>query len=220
VLRWAPGVVVALFAIDLLTVSRPIFAHAFPIDPIDVDAGVFHQREFTPYAAQLHRQTHGSLALHPASRRPRHSLTANLPAVRANFGVLRTMSANRDAAPAAALPDLAGVLTLEHFADVQGKEPELIEWTPNVLRVRVDPTRAGHLVVNANFDPGWHAEARGQPLVVVRDSSGRLSVALPSGQAEVRIRYHSTSQRWGFFVSVLGLGGLVACVLGGSPPRE
>lgn len=216
VLRWAPAVAVALFAIDLLSVSRPVFAHAFPTDPIPVASGTFHQRAFTPYAARLYRQTHGSLALHPGSVRPRHAITANYPAVVANFGVLHTLSGNRNDTPAAARPDTGGVLTLEHTADARGMQPELIEWTPNRLRIRVDPARGGRLVVNANFDHGWHAESDHHPLVVSPDPSGRLSVALVSGQSEVVFRYHSSPARWGALVSVLGLGGLAVCYSRGS----
>jgi hypothetical protein len=193
--------VVAL-GVDLFWVSRPIFAYAFPIEPIAVEPGPFHQLETSPFADELHRRAerHGSLPRRP--RRQVYSLSSDLPAVMANVGTLDTYTGQpfRNFAQA----DEGDTLGLTQLRGAAGEPPRLVFWSPNELRVTVDPARGGWLLVNHNFHRGWTATGDGAP-IETRRHRGRLAAVLPEGVREVSFRYRSRSARLGAALSLLSL---------------
>lgn len=198
----ALGSAVVLLALDLLWVSRPIFAYAFPIEPIPVEAGTFHQVYSSPFRKQvrLPAESYGRLPTRPRFKTRTSSL--NLAGVRANLGTLHTYTGHLY--PVRALPDEDDTLGLEQVRAADGRPPRLVRWSPNELRVEVDPERGGRLVVNQNFQRGWSASGDGQPLEV-GPHEGRLAAELVPGVRRVVFRYRSLAARIGAGVSTISL---------------
>ena len=72
-------------------------------------------------------------------------------------------------------------------------EVKLIRWTPDKLSYAVDTPTSNTLVVNQNFDTGWHLRA-GVGWIVAID--GLLAVAMPPGKQTITLVYRPIS----FFV--------------------
>jgi hypothetical protein len=217
--RAALAAVVLLLALDLLWVSRPIFAYAFPIEPILVEGGPFHQVPSSPFRKEvrLAAERHGRLPTRPGLQL--HTLTSDLAGVRANLGTLDTYTGQRF--PVSALPDEGDTLGLEQVRAADGRPPRLVHWSPNELRIDVDPGRGGQLVVNQNFQRGWSASGDGKPLEV-GPHEGRLAAELVPGVREVVFRYRSLAARIGAGVSAVSLGLLILAWLrlGRTRPSE
>ena len=209
-LRWVPAVLVFGLVVDLVLVSRPLFGHAFPIAPIPLKPGPFHQVRHSPFEAAYFERVKLRVGVRPFSNVPRHSLTANLPAVRSNLGVLDTDAGTRTLTPVRARPDPGAQLAVVHRSLVPGAAPRLLRWSPNELRIEVDPRRGGRLVVNQNHHRGWIASGAGRALRVVPHSSGLLAVELEPGVSEVELRFRSIPARWGAGVSLVAAGAAAA----------
>ncbi len=82
-------------------------------------------------------------------------------------------------------------------------------WSPNELVVHVTMARAGRLLVNQNWHPGWRASVGN----VVSDE-GLLAVDLPPGEADVTLRFRPRSALTGAVVSLVALVALAALALG------
>ncbi len=204
--RAALGAFLALLAGDLLWVSRPIFRHAFPLEPIAVESGSFHQVATSPFTDAYIRATQAAGPLPTRPLKLVHSLSSDLPCVLANIGTLDTYTGQPFGA--FARPDAGDTLTLEQRDGNPGMPPRLLYWSPNELRVEVDPQRGGLLVINHDFHSGWRAEADGVEIQVLADH-GRLAVALPEAAREITLRWRSMSARIG---AALGLASLFVCV--------
>jgi len=77
---------------------------------------------------------------------------------------------------------------------------ERLRWSPSSIAFHVALSRPGTLVVDQNFDRGWHA-TRGTP--VSRD--GLLALELPAGDHQLRL-YHRPQGFWlGLSLSIAGL---------------
>jgi hypothetical protein len=195
--RAALAAFVALLAVDLGSVSRPVYRLAFPVDPIAVEPGPFHQVARSPFTDAYVRATEHAGPLPTRPLRPVHSLSSDLPGVRANLGTLDTYSGQPF--PGFARPDAGDSLTLTQ----EGGEPRLVDWSPNALRIEVSPG-GGRLVINHDFDPGWRADADGAaiPVHAVR---GLLAVDPPPDARVVTLRWRSTSARGGAAVTLASL---------------
>jgi uncharacterized membrane protein YfhO len=77
-----------------------------------------------------------------------------------------------------------------------------------VLLQGTDP-RSGHLLISENWYPDWQATVDGKPGVVRRADHALLSVDLPSGAREVRLRFDSPAYAEGKLITLGAL--LVAC---------
>lgn len=231
--RAAPGIArVALAALvvglgtDLLLVSRPLMAQAFPIEPPTVQEAPFHQVVISPYWPWYQEHLLGDLATRPIPPPGTRALqrtglavytaSANFPAVRANVGVLRTTDGggNVEKVGARADPDRLGV----HQIGIDGV-PRKVEftWSPNELRAGVDPALEGWLVVNQNHHPGWRANSSaGDLAVTARD--GRLGVELPMGIDEVTLHFEWAPWRMGVWISAFAL--VVTVAMMAADPRH
>ncbi|WP_214408578.1 alpha-(1-_3)-arabinofuranosyltransferase domain-containing protein [Sphaerisporangium fuscum] len=82
------------------------------------------------------------------------------------------------------------------------------EWTDSERRVQVSAATAGYLLVNENFNAGWHAYAGGRELTPARLDGWRQAWALPAGTSgTVTIRYRPDA------VYRAGLAAGAACAL-------
>jgi hypothetical protein len=83
---------------------------------------------------------------------------------------------------------------------------ELVEWTPNRLRLRTDLPASRVVVVNMNHHRDWSAEGG-----TVRPWKGLLAVRVPAGQREVILTYRP---RRILLYAVMTLIGLLSCGIG------
>jgi hypothetical protein len=210
--RWrvALAPLVMMMALDLLWVSRPIFAYAFPVEPIATDASAFHQVRRSPYKGRLRIQGEHQRQLPVRPSLPVHSLSSDFAGVRSNIGTLATYTGVFPRVNAR--PDAGNSLGLEQHPPSSREPPRLSYWSPNELRIEVDPGRGGELVVNHNFGPAWSATGDGRSLTV-KSHAGRLSALLEPGVREVVFRYRSPPARFGATVSAVSLAVLVLGVL-------
>ncbi len=204
--RAALGAVVLVLALDLLWVSRPIFVYAFPIEPVPVESGPFHQVSSSPFRRQMRLAAGRQWRLPTRPQLMLYTATSDLAGVRANLGTLDTYTGQRF--PVSALPDEGDTLGLEQLRAADGRPPRLVHWSPNELRIEVDPGRGGQLVVNQNFQRGWSASGDGKPLEV-GPHGGRLAAELVPGVREVVFRYCSLPTSVGAGVSAVSLGLLI-----------
>lgn len=80
---------------------------------------------------------------------------------------------------------------------------------PQSLDVAVRRDSPGLLIVSMAWTPGWQAELNGSPVPVYRVDHALLGVYLPAGDNVVRLRYDPAGWRWGRWVSLIGLAGLL-----------
>lgn len=199
--RWlASAAAAALLAwsADMILVSRPLMAQAFPLEPLQVTRGRFHQKADNPYAEALS----AALPFEHSSRpyTSGHSMTADLPAVLANHGVLNGVL-NQIPHPVSAVADANGAAPgAIQRSKVEGRPPERSYWSPNHIVFEVDPERAGTLVLNQNFEANWRARSGGQDLRVFA-RKGRQAAKLLKNQTSVSFYYESRLFSWGAWVS-------------------
>lgn len=93
----------------------------------------------------------------------------------------------------------------EYVADPADGQAKRVSWSPNAITVAVTMARAGRLLVNQNWHPGWRASV-GE----VTSDDGLLSVDLPPGEHRVTLSFRPRSALVGVVVSVLALGSLLA----------
>ena len=90
-------------------------------------------------------------------------------------------------------------------------------WTPREIRLDVDATGAGRVLVSTKLYPGWTCDVDGAPGDVRRGNLGFPAVLVPSpGKHTVTLRYEPLSFRIGAIVSLAALATtLLLLVLGG-----
>ncbi|NRA01008.1 MAG: hypothetical protein HRU00_00255 [Myxococcales bacterium] len=205
-LKWLPIALLAGLALDLFFVSQPLFRHAFPIEAIPVERVPFHQRLESPFAQDYIDRVTLPLGSRPFWEERVYSPSSNFPAVRAGFGVLGTLTGAREQAVMGARPDPGGQFSIGQVSAVAGEEPRLIEWSPNLIRVRVDPARGGKLALNQNFHEGWRARSGERTLQVIPTLRQALAVELEPGLSEITLSFETPSRRLGAWVSLLAAG--------------
>jgi hypothetical protein len=87
----------------------------------------------------------------------------------------------------------------EHYLVGPGTS-RTVAWTPNALTYAVEVPEPALLVVNQNFDPGWHIAA-GEGAVVAHD--GLLAVRLPAKAQDVTVAYRGDRFREGLAITLL-----------------
>lgn len=199
--RIALGLVLTAWACDLLSVSRPVFAYAFPFEALPIEMGSFRQVARSPFEHSL-RAAPGMRRLPQRPLEARHSLSTDYPGVRANLGTLDTYSGQPF--PVFAHPDAGSGPTLGVRGGEGPASAVLRRWSPNELVVALDAARGGELLVNHDHHPNWSAQSAGRNLPV-RSEAGRLVVGLDGAGAEVRLRYRSAPARVGLGISLASL---------------
>jgi hypothetical protein len=199
--RWLPSVAAAAllaWSVDMILVSRPLMAQAFPLEPLQVTRGRFHQKADNPYAEALRV----ALPFEHTSRpyTSSHSMTADLPAVLANHGVLNGVFKQIPHAVSAVADANGAAPGAIQRSKVKGRPPERSYWSPNRIVFEVDPERGGALVLNQNFEPNWRARSGGQDLRVF-SAKGRQAAKLVKNQTSVSFHYESRLFSWGTWVS-------------------
>lgn len=89
---------------------------------------------------------------------------------------------------------------------------QIVQDLPDVVRVAVEPSRPGQLVLADTFFPGWTARVDGNEREIVRANLAFRAVAVAPGDRLVEFRYEPLWHRIGFWVS--GSSGLLLLALG------
>jgi hypothetical protein len=88
----------------------------------------------------------------------------------------------------------------EYLADERSGTAKRIDWSPNRVDVAVELERAGTLLINQNYHPGWHSSV-GR----VIDANGLIGVELPKGKHRVRVRFRPRSAVFGGAITLAAL---------------
>lgn len=99
----------------------------------------------------------------------------------------------------------------------------IIEYVPGAARVEARAPSGGYLVFSETFSPGWVASVDGKAVTTLRGDYNLVTVPLPPGRHEVRLRYRPLSVIAGGAISAATVLGLLAAALPfrrrcGSPP--
>ena len=189
-----PAAIALAAVIDLAWVNGEIFRVAFSIPPIETN---LHE-DFAHYRRSPHLIRYQKTALYPVHP---NWPGATFPAILENRGVLstyRTVGGRVHAIP---------LESIRHRGEawMQGASREALldtEITPNSLRARTDG-RAGRVVFNVNYDPGWRSRTPGTSAVFA--SNGLVAVDVTEGTRALRIDYRPTSFVWGATISLASL---------------
>ena len=110
-------------------------------------------------------------------------------------------------------PDTASVVpdSLRRPLPSSAVQASVSEWAPGRMTVLLQGTdpAPGHLLIAENWYLDWGATVDGKPGVVRRADHALLSVDLPSGAREVRLKYDSPAYARGKLISLVSL--LAAC---------
>lgn len=90
--------------------------------------------------------------------------------------------------------------------NLEGGSAQLLDYRPSHFLVGVDSTRAGHLVIPMQYQPGWQATVDGEPMKLQLVDGVMPSVALPAGRFEVELRYRPPLLWPGLATTVLAFG--------------
>ncbi|HSQ67041.1 MAG TPA: hypothetical protein VLM85_27675 [Polyangiaceae bacterium] len=191
----------AYVALDVgLEAQRPLVgAFARKMAPIEEKTTGFHQERSAP----------SSLRYDVSDWAP-----PAMPAMRANVGLLECEtflgldSYYRDrkgripglGAHAQGDPEYRGEV---YFADGRG-DAQILSWTPNEVVVHYDGATAGDvLVMNQNWDPGWHADGGAIPWVDL------VATHVPGPRGEITFRYRPRFLWLGILVFTATVAALV-----------
>ncbi|MCL4557437.1 MAG: YfhO family protein [Deltaproteobacteria bacterium] len=82
------------------------------------------------------------------------------------------------------------------------------EYAPNRIKMRVDTSSPGLLVISNTYFPGWHAYIDGRGTRVIRADYAFQGVFVPGGRHEVRLDYMPLSFVIGLILSLAGLAAI------------
>ncbi len=192
--------IAALIGIELGFVNGEIFRVAFSIPPIAIESQAdFQHMQRSPYLKRY--QATALYAVHP------NWPGATFPAILENRGVLRTY--RTIGVPTKALASTSPIYRGEAFMTGEPRDAvRSFAWSPNHMTVDTDG-RAGKIVFNQNFDPGWRALTQGTSAPITED--GRLAVKVEQGTTRIEVTYRPPLCFIGAFLSATTLG--LLCLL-------
>ncbi|MBF0286416.1 MAG: hypothetical protein HQM14_01245 [SAR324 cluster bacterium] len=200
----AHGVVVMLIVFvlgDLFLVNRGTFTDAFPIPPMTFEKpGDFVQVTSIPkYDAKgvLKGKDHVFSAW-----------SALYPAFLLNMGTIHYDCFGNPDIPKNAIPANSSAYRGEVFLqDTQGNVM-IDDWTPNRLKIAVNVSSTGYVVVNQNYYSGWHVDD-GRP---IEKWNGLLAIKVSPDDNMIELYYRPVSFVIGALVSLLTIALLVLLV--------
>jgi hypothetical protein len=200
-----PGAVVALIvaivALDLFFVTRPIYRSAYSIPPIETIPFSSFQQVGRLETYDAHGFTGGT------EWKEYGSWGAQYPALLMNLGTVECYEPAYVPIHAAAMgsPGYRG----EVYLDGGAGTVTTAYWSPNRLRYALDVREPAVLVVNQNYYSSWRAHD-GRP---VTPHNGLLSVEVGPGDRFVELRYRRASFTVGLAVSAMSWIGLIAILI-------
>ncbi|MFO7775988.1 MAG: YfhO family protein [Candidatus Hydrogenedentota bacterium] len=90
-----------------------------------------------------------------------------------------------------------------------GARIEIVQREPEEIRMNVEASSPGVLVLADQYHPGWRAEANGESVPIVRANGIFRGVCLEAGTHELRLTYAPPALQVGLWISITGLSLLV-----------
>lgn len=114
-------------------------------------------------------------------------------------------------------PDTASIAGASSSVSIPDPTPvtaRLTHWEPGAMTVALEgsDTRITYLLVAENWYPDWKATVDGAVVPTHRGNFAMLSVALPPGAREVRLRFDMDAYRQGRLITVVSLLGALGFV--------
>lgn len=118
--------------------------------------------------------------------------------------------------PVTMSPLLRGDLAQEEYVpDPTVGAAKRVSWSPNKIVVHASMAKAGRLLVNQNWHPGWRAS-----IGTVLSEEGLLAVDLPAGDSDVTLSFKPMSAVAGGTVTLVALLALALLTFGKIPFRR
>ncbi len=189
-----PGLLVALQALDQLSVNAPVFRVAFSVPPQPVAA----RAEFAHHRRSPFEQAYREAALYPVwDNWP----NATFPTTLGNAGVIDCYG-DLDFPRRAIAFDDPGYPGKEAWGASPGVRVEAVALTPNRVAVRTSGA-GGRVVVNQNHQRGWRADGDG--VSEVTSHAGLVSTVVAPGERTTVFRFAPASFRIGAAISLAAL---------------
>ncbi|MFK7894992.1 MAG: hypothetical protein AB8G23_04100 [Myxococcota bacterium] len=173
--------IVGLVGLELALINGALFRVAFSVPPIEIETARaspdFQHLTRSPFLPR-YKET----ALYPVHP---NWPGAAFPVILSNRGVLRTY--RTIGLPSRALAKTSPIYRGEAF--MTGEPREVIrrfDWSPNRLHIETDG-RAGKIILNQNFDPGWRVETA--VLAPPSSDRGRLALNVGEGIRKIELSY-------------------------------
>jgi hypothetical protein len=111
-------------------------------------------------------------------------------------------------------PRLEAILARTPSLDLPGGaaagDVEIVEWSPDRIRLTVRSERSALLVLADNYYPGWRARLGDEDVPVLRANHTFRAVAVPAGQHDIELRFRPGRMMVGFWIYLSGIL-LLAC---------
>ncbi len=118
----------------------------------------------------------------------------------ANLDESRRLLTQLDPAEQAIIP-----ATAPQFQQDAAATAKVLEHSPGRYRIRYRATTDSLLRIAVSYFPGWQARIDGRKLEVLRADHALMGVAVPAGEKELLLEYHSTYFPLGAAISLLGV---------------
>ncbi|GIL15679.1 MAG: hypothetical protein BroJett039_08520 [Chloroflexota bacterium] len=106
---------------------------------------------------------------------------------------------------------LEGAVNASGVADEPQGSVQIERAEPERIAARVETNRAGWLVLNDSYYPGWRATVDNQPARILRANALARAIAVPAGTHQVEFVYDPLSVKIGLIIS--GVTGLLVCAI-------
>jgi len=97
---------------------------------------------------------------------------------------------------------------------------EIVNYEPNLVRIRADTPTEGFLFLSDSYYPGWRATIDGTQAEIYRANYAFRAVYLNAGSHEIQFAYQPDSFRWGVVISLAALGVTVIMIARPAPLRK
>ncbi|MBF0286414.1 MAG: hypothetical protein HQM14_01235 [SAR324 cluster bacterium] len=198
-------IVILILLGDLFMVNRASFNEAFPIPPITGQRSD-NQTTFIQISKYTNYDKNGFLK--PNELHVTSSWSALYPVFLLNMGTIDYNCFTNPDIPKNAIPANNPKYKGEVFLHEAEGKVEISDWTPNRLKIAVNVSNAGYVVVNQNYYSGWHADD-GRP---IEKWNGLLAIKVSPEDKMIELYYRPASFVIGGIVSLLMVVLLVLCV--------
>ncbi|MFN0208048.1 MAG: hypothetical protein ACKVS6_17215 [Planctomycetota bacterium] len=222
--KWFSMLLVAVIFADLLWVNGSVFSHAFPFAPVQWRT----PGEFRQISDSVFYDTKGIITepRSPESYRPVFS--GLMPPLLSNVGVLHAwesalLVSNNTPEPTDVLAYSDKRYRGEVYIVHGSGRADIMNWSPNFVRVRYVTEQDAILILNQNFDSGWKCSNTSQ---VVRWSprvesgevndhhmGGLIGFPIERGSGELLLYYSPQSFWSGLVISTISIGALLIYLL-------
>lgn len=178
---------VALVAIDLMTMANALSLQPFTVPPHTALAPANPPLEFTALTYDYETPN-------------REKYTRSYAAVLAGYGALNYCSSIGPEPMVRTIHD-EGNHGILQFNTTETNNVQLITWSPNKMHIQGTATQKTDITLNTNFAQGWKINKQAATSI-----SGRPGISLPPGQFDLTFTYHAPGFILGLLVTLITTG--------------